>query len=93
MCPTRQGHGAPPLVRAPLCGFGDPPADPGKCERDIYKRLLRQTIQSAGQPILTNEMEYAPDLVLAMDLFRAGKNQASLRHFIDEIRKALQSLA
>jgi hypothetical protein len=69
------------------------PADPGKCERDAYKQLLRQTILSAGQPILTDEMEYAPDLVASMDLFRAGKNQPSLKHFTEEIRKALQSLA
>ncbi len=68
------------------------PADPGKCERDLYKQLLRQTILGAGQPILTSEMEYAPDLVTAMDLFRAGKNQPSLKHFVEEIRKALQPL-
>jgi hypothetical protein len=66
------------------------PADPGKCERDFYKHLLRETILEAGQLILTDEMEYAPDLVEAMDLFRAGKNQPSLRHFIDEVRAALQ---
>jgi hypothetical protein len=69
------------------------PEDPGKCERHLYKQLLRQTIRSAGQPILTSEMEYAPDLVAAMDLFRAGKNQPSLRHFTEEIRNALQSLS
>jgi hypothetical protein len=68
------------------------PPDPGKRERDLYKRLLRETIRDAGQPILTGEMEYAPDLVEAMDLFRAGKNQRSLRHFVGEIRNALQSL-
>ncbi|HVT16423.1 MAG TPA: hypothetical protein VHQ90_09635 [Thermoanaerobaculia bacterium] len=66
------------------------PADPGKCERAFYKRLLRETIRKAGQPILTGEMEYAPDLIEAMDLFRAGKNQHSLGHFIDEIRGALR---
>lgn len=68
------------------------PEDPGKCERLIYKQLLRQTIRSAGQPILTSEMEYAPDLVAAMDLYRAGKNQPSLRHFVEEMRSALQNL-
>jgi len=67
------------------------PADVGKCERDFYKNLLRQTILGAGQPILTTEMEYAPDLVNAMNLFRAGKNQASLKHFLDEVKSALQS--
>ena len=68
------------------------PRDPGKCDRHVYKLLLRQTIQEAGQPILTNEMEYAPDLVEAMDFFRAGKNQTSLKHFVDEAQKALQDL-
>jgi hypothetical protein len=69
------------------------PADPGKCERDFYKRLLRETILKAGQPTLTSEMEYAPDLVEEMDLFRAGKNQTSLRHFVEEIQSALQRLS
>lgn len=69
-----------------------PPPDPGKCERHLYKQLLRQTIRKAGQPILTSEMEYAPDLVAAMNFFHAGKNQPSLKHFVDEIRTALQQL-
>jgi len=67
------------------------PSDPGKCERHFYKSLLRKTILQAGQPILTTEMEYAPDLISAMDLFRAGRNQPSLKHFVDEIRSALQT--
>lgn len=67
------------------------PADPGKCDRHLYKNLLRRAIHEAGQPILTTEMEYAPDFVAAMDLFRAGRNQASLKHFVDEIRRALLS--
>ncbi len=69
-----------------------PPPDPGKCERHLYKQLLRQTIRKADQPILTSEMEYAPDLVAAMDFFRAGKSQPSLKHFVEEIRSALQQL-
>jgi hypothetical protein len=32
------------------------------------------------------------DLVAAMDLFRAGKNQPSLKQFVDGIRSALQQL-
>jgi hypothetical protein len=82
---------ADPLAVQDVLGV-QPPPDPGKCERKLYKQLLRQTIQGAGQPILTNEMEYAPDLVPAMDLFRAGKNQPSLKHFVEEIRSALQQL-
>lgn len=69
-----------------------PPSDPGKCERHLYKQLLRQTILSADQPILTSEMEYAPDIVAATDFFRAGKKQPSLKHFVEEIRSALRQL-
>lgn len=68
------------------------PADPGKCDRNFYKNLLRKAIRDAGQPILTTEMEYAPDLVTAMNLFRAGRNQSSLKHFLQEIRTGLRSL-
>lgn len=82
---------ADPQAVQKVLGIAAPP-DPGKHERGLYKNLFRQTILKAGQPILTNEMEYAPDLVNAMDLFRAGKNQPSLKHFVDEIRIALQQL-
>lgn len=70
-----------------------PPADPGKCERFLYKNLLRQTILDAGQPILTTAMEFAPDLIEAMDLYRAGKNQHSLGHFVEGVRSALRLLS
>jgi len=69
-----------------------PPRDPGKCERLLYKNLLRRTILDAGQPILTTAMEFAPDLIEAMDLYRAGKSQRSLGHFVDELRQALRLL-
>lgn len=82
---------ADPVAVQEVLGVAPPP-DPGKCERSVYKQLLRDTIRSAGQPILTSEMEYAPDLVAAMDLFRAGKNQRSLKSFVEAVRSALRSL-
>ena len=69
-----------------------PPPDPGKCERDYYKRLLRETAHEAEVLILTDEMELAPDFVRRMDLYQAGKNQRSLGHFIDALKKALKGL-
>ena len=41
--------------------------------------------------ILTDAMEFAPDLVAAMDLYRAGKNQRSLRLFIEDLTKGLRT--
>jgi len=66
-----------------------PPADPDKCERDVYKKLLRDSIRAAGHPILTDEMEFAPDIVRAMNLFDAGKNQPSLKHFVEDLKGKL----
>lgn len=71
---------------------GPPLPDPGKCERALYKNLLRDSIRAAGQPIITSEMEYAPDIVAAMDLFRAGRAQPSLGHFIEALRATLRML-
>lgn len=72
---------------------GRAPDDPGKCLPELYKNLLRQAIAAAEQPVLIDEMDFAPDLVEAMKLFRAGKNQPSLKHFVDELKAALRSVA
>ena len=72
---------------------GEAPPDPDKCERGVYKRILTDAIVAAGQPILTDAMEYAPDLVEKADLYAAGKAQASLGAFIDDLRSALKQLA
>lgn len=69
-----------------------PPRDPGKCERQLYKKLLRESILDADHLILTDAMEFAPEIVAAMDLYRAGKGQSSLKHFVDELRSALRSV-
>lgn len=44
-------------------------------------------------PLLTGTADLAPDLVEAMDLYRAGKNQPSLGHFVDGFNGALRRLA
>jgi hypothetical protein len=72
---------------------GEPVADPGKCKRDLYKKLLRQSIEQAGQIVLGDAMEFAPDLVEAMDLYRAGRAQHSLKHFVDGLTAALKEAA
>ena len=69
-----------------------PPRDPGKCARDAYKELLRSSLASAGVPVLGSEMDVAPDIVRAMDLYRAAKAQPSLGRFVDDLRAALRRL-
>lgn len=64
--------------------------DPGKCERGAYKRMLREALSKAEQPILTDEMEIAPDIVREIDLYRAGDAQPSLGAFIQDVQAALK---
>ena len=73
---------------------GAPPGrDRDKCERQLYKRLVEDAASRAGTPLLTGPADLAPDLVEGMDLYRAGKNQPSLGHFIHDLRGALRRLA
>lgn len=60
-----------------------------KCERDRYKRILAKTISEAGYPAALGGLEFAVDIVAAMDLYRAGKNEKSLKQFVDATRLLL----
>lgn len=70
-----------------------PPSVKRKCERDRYKKLLVKTLEDEGHAVTMGGIEFAPDLVAAMDLFRAGRNAADLKHFLDSLRSAGASLA
>jgi hypothetical protein len=71
----------------------EPPRERRKCGRDRYKRQLLETICKCGHPAPLGGLEFARDLVLQMDLYRAGKNEPSLKAFIDGLRRALRLLA
>ena len=60
-----------------------------KCERDRYKRILARTIREAGYPTVLGGLEFAEEIVAAMDLYRAGKREKSLKHFVDAARTLL----
>jgi len=70
----------------------EPPRERRKCERDRYKRQLLDTICKSGYPAPLGGLEFARDLVLRMDLYRAGKREPSLRAFVDSLRGALRLL-
>jgi hypothetical protein len=69
------------------------PRDPDKCDRAAYKYLLGQAIADAGQLVLADSMDIAPDIVKKMDLHRAGRNQASLGAFLSDLRSAVTQLS
>jgi hypothetical protein len=48
-----------------------------KCKRDYYKQVLIRTVKQAGNPVTLGGIELARDLVGAMNLYRAGRNDRS----------------
>ena len=64
-----------------------------KCERDYYKRQLREAVRASGYPRTLSGVEFAPEIAERMDLYRAGKNDPSLKAFLDGLRGKLTLLS
>lgn len=63
-----------------------------KCVRDHYKRSLARAIRRGGHPATLGGIEFASELVAAMDLYRAGKTSTSLKAFLDDLRTGLRRI-
>lgn len=70
-----------------------PPADPGKCGRDVYKRLIRGRVEEAGVILLSNVMELAPEIVDGLDPVRVARTQPTLGSFVGELQSLFRRLA
>jgi hypothetical protein len=68
-----------------------PRFDVNKCERDYYKNVLAKAVTDAGHPATLGGIEFARELVEALDWYRAGKSDSSLKHFLDELRGRLRT--
>lgn len=66
------------------------PAPDQKCSRDRYKEMLIRAIASAGVVPSLGGIEFAEDIIAAMNLDRAGQADASLRRFLENLRQALK---
>lgn len=53
------------------------------------KLLLRQVLKDAGVPVLGDPMDIAYEVVPRMDFHRAGKQNRSLKDFVEKLRNAL----
>ncbi len=69
-----------------------PKAEKTKCERDRYKAILSETIRTAGHPLTLGGIEFAEDLVNAMDFYRAGKHDRSFGAFFDDLNGRIAGL-
>ncbi|MGB0561427.1 MAG: hypothetical protein ACPGVO_06450 [Spirulinaceae cyanobacterium] len=57
-----------------------------KCDRNRYKKLLREAVRNAGVQPLLGGLEYTDEIVAAMDLDRVKGVDHSLGRFIGELR-------
>jgi len=62
-----------------------------KCDRGIYKKTLTDALVAGGYPVTLGGAEFAEDIVEHMDLFKAGKSEPSLKHFLEEVRALLKA--
>lgn len=63
-----------------------------KCVRDHYKQLLAKAVQQGGHPPTLGGVEFAAELVQEMNLYRAGRNDRSLKALIDDLRSGMRKL-
>ena len=61
------------------------PAPDAKCERGRYKRLLREAVRTSGVIPLIGGVEYAEDIVRAMDIDRIRLADTSFGKAVDAI--------
>ena len=63
-----------------------PVLPPYKCEKGRYKKVMRDAVASSDVKSQFGGYEYGGKIVDAMNLYRALKNDASLKHFIDDLK-------
>ena len=80
---------ADPVAFQSLFSVAVPPA-PARGGRLVYKQWLRTALEQAGAMVLGDPMDISLDLLPAMDLNRACRNDASLNHLVGDLRALLQ---
>jgi hypothetical protein len=63
-----------------------------KCIREHYKNLLADAVRRGGNPPTLGGIEFASELTGKMDLYRAGRNDSSLKAFLSEFRQKLRQV-
>lgn len=80
---------ADPVAFQSLFSVAVPPA-PARGGRLVYKQWLRTALEQTGAMVLGDPMDISLDLLPAMDLNRACRNDASLNHLVGDLRPLLQ---
>jgi hypothetical protein len=71
--------------------FGHQPGTPASSDADELKRLLKAYLEDADEVVTQGGVEFADEIVVAMDLYRAGKAEPTLKRFLDDLQAALRN--
>jgi len=62
-----------------------PRVEKRKCERDRYEAILSQAVVDGGHVPTLGGIEFAREIVEAMNLYRAARAEKSLKAFLDDL--------
>lgn len=71
--------------------FGQSLQGPRPSPAKAMKRYLVDYLEQAGKIVMEGGMEFADEIVQVMDLYRAGKNEPTLKRFVDDVKSALEA--
>ncbi|HEY5816069.1 MAG TPA: hypothetical protein VIS95_06990 [Solirubrobacterales bacterium] len=70
--------------------FGQSPPSPIPTGSDGLKQYLKSYLEESGEIVTQGGVEFADEIVAAMNLYRAGKNESTLKRFFDDLRAAMK---
>ena len=60
-----------------------------KCGRDLYKKLLEETVLASGHPAMLGGIEFADELVAEIDWYRLSKADGAFKAFWQDLQRQL----
>ncbi|MFH0773946.1 MAG: hypothetical protein V2A53_00420 [bacterium] len=66
------------------------PVKRAKCKKGYYKNLFDDAIKESGKVAPLGAPDFAEEIVQEMDLYEAGKNDSSFKHFIGDVESLLK---
>lgn len=63
-----------------------------KCKKAFYKNILSNSIAEGGHPPGSSGEDFAKEIAEQMDFIKAGKDDNSFKHFIDDLKNQLKQI-
>ena len=63
-----------------------------KCDHEGYKIALERAVWEGNEIVTLGGLEFGPEIAKNMDLYRAGKADGALKHFVSDLRAKLNEM-